>query len=569
MFDALSQAASQILRKEFSQGEATVEWSIPRERGRGDATTTAALALAKVVGKSPRDIAQILAKGLEGLEEIASVEVAGQGYVNVTLTPKALLSELLDSRKTHGKQRKKRASLKKPVLLDYSAPNIAKPLGIHHILSTVIGQAIANIYRSEGYPTVAINHLGDWGTQFGKVAVAMEKWGKGKDVSALGVDGLLDLYVKFHEESEKNPALEDEARAAFQRLEDGDERMRAFWQEVVRVTMLSVQKIYDRLHVSFDAVQGESFYEDKMEPVLEEGKRKKVFTKGEGGALIVEFPEETQLPPFMVVKSDGATLYSTRDLATIRYRMEEWHPQSILYVVDVAQKLHFEQLFATAKKLEWDVPHLEHVVFGRMRFSDKGMSTRKGNIVKLEDVLDEAVRRADQVIEEHRDTIQTDDRKELAEMMGIGAVVYGILSQNRKMDIVFDWKKMLSFEGNSAPYLQYTHARACSVLRKAGLQEEVSFPKEILELTPAERSLCHSLLSEPHVLEDAVSTNMPHKVATFLYQLAQDFNAFYNTEPILKAEGAVKQLRLALTQQAAAVLKRGAELLTMRVPDRM
>ncbi|MDD4318858.1 MAG: arginine--tRNA ligase [Candidatus Peribacteraceae bacterium] len=568
MFDALTTEAHKSLEKAFGPVLEEVQWQYPREAGRGDIATSAALSLAKKLGKQPREIAQVLAASLASVPDVERTEVAGAGYVNVWLKPQALLAALGASRKAQATKAKGHAKGKRPVIIDYSAPNIAKPLGIHHILSTVIGQSLANLYRSEGIPTVGINHLGDWGTQFGKLAVAMEKWGAGKTVASLGMDGLLALYVRFHEEAEKDPSLEQEALASFRKLEEGDDAMRTFWNEVVQATMASVQRIYDRLHVSFDAVQGESFYEDKMAPVIAEGKEKNVFVPGEEGALIVAFPEEEQLPPYMVVKSDGATLYATRDLATIRYRVDTWHPQAILYVVDVAQQLHFRQLFATASRLGWDVPHLEHVVFGRMRFADASMSTRKGNILKLEDVLDEAVRRAREVIAAHGETIQTDDEASLAEMMGVGALVYGILSQNRKMDIVFDWDKMLSFEGNSAPYLQYTHARARSVLRKAAVKK-TPFPKDVSALQPSERLLLKDLLLFPAAVEEARNTHMPHKLANHLYQLCQDFNAFYNIEPILKAEGDTRAFRLALTAETADVLRAGAELLTMRVPDRM
>lgn len=562
MFDALTTEAKRILSQKYGQ-DAEMFWLVPRELERGDASTSAALSLAKRVGKPPREIATALAEGLARLPGVEKADVAGGGYVNVMLTSDALLAELTVVGGAKGQSKGKA-----PVVIDYSAPNIAKPLGIHHILSTVIGQAIANIYRYEGYPVVAVNHLGDWGTQFGKLAVAMERWGGSEKVASLGLDGLLRLYVKFHDEAESDSSLEQEALAAFRKLEAGDADMRAFWKEVVETTMVSVQRIYDRLHVSFDAVQGESFYEDKMAPVLAEGKKSGVFHVGEGGALIAEFPPEKNLPPFMVVKSDGATLYSTRDLATVRFRIDQWHPEAILYVVDVAQSLHFQQLFDTVQQLGWDVPKLEHVVFGRMRFADASMSTRKGKVLKLEDVLDEAVRRADQVIEEHRETIQTDDRAALAEIMGIGAVVYGILSQNRKMDIVFDWKKALSFEGNSAPYIQYTYARSRSVLRK-GEVDEPPFPKKVPSLTHSERLLVRALLLFSGAVTDARENYMPHKLATYLYQLSQDFNAFYNSEPILKAEGPVRELRLALTALTASVLKVGAELLTLRVPERM
>ena len=454
------------------------------------------------------------------------------------------------------------------MIIDYSQPNIAKPLGVHHILSTVIGQCLCNLHRHLGTAVVGWNYIGDWGTQFGKLATAWEKWGKGKPVEKHTLDELLELYVRFHAEAEKNPALEDEARAAFLKLEKGDRKLRSFWEGVVRATKASLGAIYERLHVHFDTDIGESFYEDKMQSILEEGKKKQVFVKGEEGALVVLFEEESKLPPFLVQKGDGATLYATRDLAQIRYRIDTFHPQAILYVVDVAQQLYFRQLFAAAKRLDWELPQLEHVVFGRMRFAEKAMSTRKGTALKLEHVLDEAVTRAKEVIAEHRDSIQTDDEVALAEMMGTGALVYGILSQNRRMDLVFDWKKVLALEGNSAPYLQYTHARARSVLRKAGAKDE-TLPKDTSSLTASERVLFSVLLGFPEVLQEACTHRMPHMLANYLYRLCQAFNAFYNVEPILKASKDLRSLRLSLTSLTATVLKTGAELLTLRVPERM
>src|SRR3989344_6433433 len=434
-------------------------------------------------------IAETLSKALAKSSLIEKAEAVAPGYVNITLTPSALIKELGRTREA---QTARVAKKNKPVVVDYSQPNIAKPLGVHHILSTVIGQSLVNLYKHLGYETVSINHIGDWGTQFGKLAVAYKKWGK-KPIEKHSIDELLELYVRFHTEVEKDASLEDEGRATFKKLEEGDKELRAFWAAVVKITMESMEKLYERLHVHFDFTQGESFYEDKMAPIIDEGKKKKVFKVGREGALIVNFPEETELPPAIVVKADGSTIYLTRDLATARYRIDTWHPKAILYVVDVAQQLYFKQLFATLGQLEWELPTLEHVLFGRMSFGDKGMSTRKGNILKLEEVLDEAVKRADAIIKERGDAIQSDDPKELADMMGIGAVMYGILSQNRKMNMVFDWDKMLSFEGNSAPYLQYTHARTRSILRKAEM-ESCDLPEKIETLTEKERLLIGTLL---------------------------------------------------------------------------
>ncbi|ALM09996.1 MAG TPA: arginine--tRNA ligase [Candidatus Peribacter riflensis] len=564
MFEELAEKARIALCDKYSLKDLTVEWRRPQERSHGDAATTIALQLAKKLQKKPQEVAQVLCDALKASPDTERAEVAGAGYVNVHLKPMALLRELTKTEASCAPQ-KTRAG-EGPVIIDYSQPNIAKPLGVHHILSTVVGQCLCNLHRHLGYNIVGWNYIGDWGTQFGKLAVAWQKWGKGKPVQEHSLDELLELYVRFHAEAEKDEALENEARAVFLRLEQGDKELRAFWAGVVRVTKASLAAIYDRLHVHFDTDIGESFYEDKMQPILEEGRKKKVFVTGEDGALIVEFPEETTLPPFLVQKGDGATLYATRDLAQIRYRIDTYHPQAILYVVDVAQQLYFQQLFATVTRLDWDLPQLEHVLFGRMRFAEKAMSTRKGTVLKLEHVLDEAVVCAKEAIAEHRDSIQTDDEASLAEMMGTGALKYGILSQNRKMDLVFDWKKALSFEGNSAPYLQYTHARAQSVLRQA---DRAALPRDVAALTDRERALTGVLIEFPDVLQEACTQRMPHTLANYLYHLCQEFNSFYNSEPILKAEAGQKALRLALTALSAQVLKAGAELLTLRVPDRM
>ena len=564
MLTALTHAAEAFLRERTGE-ESRVSWQFPREAERGDLATSLPLSLAKKLQSNPMDIAAEFARILGAVEGVERAEALAPGYVNIWLTPRSLLEQLKTSEEATkpAKVRKKEA----PVIVEYSQPNIAKPLGIHHILSTVIGQSIANVYRHLGFNTVSVNHIGDWGTQFGKLAVAVQRWGT-KPIKDCTIDDLLGLYVKFHDEAEKDPSLEEAGREAFRKIEQGDKDLREFWKDVVDITMKSMNALYMRLHVEIEHAHGEAMYEKMMAPILEEGIRKGVFKPGEKGAVIVEFPEEMHLSTAVVQKADAATIYMTRDFAQIRYRIDRWHPQAMYYVVDVAQSLHFKQLFATVNLLGWELPHVEHIVFGRMRFADKSMSTRKGNILKLEDVLDEGVRRATAIIAERGETIQTDDPQALAEMMGVGALVYGILSQNRKMDIVFDWDKMLSFEGNSAPYLQYTHARARSVLRKANVKK-TSAPKGEVLLAPGDRLLVRTILQYPLVLEDARDTHLPHKLTNYLYQLAQDFNAFYNAQPILKAEEPQRSLRLHFTTLTADVLRSGAELLTLRVPDRM
>ncbi|MDD5054651.1 MAG: arginine--tRNA ligase [Candidatus Peribacteraceae bacterium] len=566
MFDLqnkLSGICEAEMKKKFGIST-TIHFSFSLDKGRGDLTTSAALSLAKQLKQSPQDVAKTIAQALKSVDGVENVSIAGPGFVNVMLAPATLSGELPSTLLVCSPQKNTKKT--SPVIIDYSAPNVAKPLGIHHILSTVIGQSLANLYRHLGFDTVSINHLGDWGTQFGKLAVAYERWGT-KKVEEHSIDELLALYVKFHDELATDASLETEGRAAFAKLEQGDTTLREFWKSVVGITMRSLDHLYERLHIHFDHTHGESFYEDKMATIVKEGKKKGVFLPGEGGGLIVRFPETDKLPTLIALKADGSTIYLTRDLATARYRIDTWHPQSILYVVDVAQQLYFKQLFATLGQLGWELPHLEHVLFGRMRFADKDMSTRKGNILKLEAALDEALLRAKTIISERGEKIQTDDPDGLAEMMGVGALVYGILSQNRKMDMVFDWKKMLSFEGNSAPYLQYTHARAKSVLRKGG--EEHPALTVATSLSPAERRLTKLLLMFGQTLEDARKDHLPHKLTNYLYDVCQAFNAFYNSDDILGASAEQRAFRLGVTSLTARVLKTGAEILTLRVPDRM
>ena len=562
MFSTLSQAAQTVLTQKFGVKDLEVSWERPQEAEHGDLATPIALQSAKQAGCSPKEIAEALCASLSKEVLVSKVEVAGPGYVNVFLTPDALIEALGSVRQACTAKVKNKEA---PVVLEYSGPNIAKPLGIHHILSTVIGQAIANIYDHQGYNVETVNHIGDWGTQFGKLYVAYTNWGD-KPVEECSVEDLLDLYVRFHDEAEKNPDLDDEARAAFTRLEQDDKEMKAFWKTAVDVSLKELFAMYERLHVRIEHQHAESLYADMMQSIIEEGQKKGVITEGKEGALIVEFPEESNMPPAIVLKGDGSTIYHTRDLATIRYRIEKFHPQSVLHVVDVAQQLYFEQLLQMGEMLWDDLPHWEHIIIGRMRFAEKSMSTRKGNIVRLEQVLDEAVKRADEVIEQHGEKIQTDDRDALSEMMGVGAVAYGVLSQNRRMDMVFDWDTFLSFDGNSAPYLQYTHARARSVVEKAG---GVSDPESVDELSEKERVLLNTLLQFDRVLEEARKAHMPHILANYLFTLCQDFNGFYNDSPILKAEGAQRTLRVYLTDLTASVLKTGASLLTLSVPDRM
>jgi len=565
VFKSLTSAAISEVQNEYGIDDVSINWRRPQDKSHGDISTAIALQLAKEVGKSPRDIAEKICTALGKDESVDRCEVAGAGYVNIWLKPNALISELINTEQSCSKTPKRDED---PIVIEYSGPNIAKPLGIHHVLSTVIGQAVSNLHTHLGYNVITVNHFGDWGTQFGKLSVAFDKWAE-KELSDHSIDDLLALYVRFHEEAEKDSSLDDVAREAFCKLEKGEKEITDFWKTVVEISLKAINELYDRLHVEIEYPHSESMYQDLMEPILKEGLKKNVFVEGDKGAVVVEFEEETGLSTAVVQKGDSATIYLTRDLAQIRYRIDTWHPKEINYVVDVAQSLHFKQLFKTVEMLGWELPNLDHILFGRMRFKDVEMSTRKGNILRLEQVLNEAVDRAGEKIKTHGDSIKTDNSDDLAEMMGVGSVVYGVLSQNRKMDMMFDWDKFLSFEGNSAPYLQYTHARTCSILRKSET-DNIHFPNLTDEtLETKERVLVGTLLQFSSALQDACDSKMPHVLANYLYQLCQDYNAFYNDLPILKAEGAMRDVRLALTSLTASVLKAGAKILTIRVPERM
>jgi len=546
----------------FDLEPASIEFSRPQHVQHGDLTTPIALQLSKQLGKSPRDIATELLPVVQQCALVEKCEIAGAGYINMWLAPCALMEELENTIRSASPQNIRDEA---PVIIEYSQPNIAKPLGIHHILSTVIGQSLVNLHKHLGYNTIAINHLGDWGTQFGKLAVALQTWGDMDDLEHYTLDTYLDLYVRFHEEVEDNPELEDQARAVFKQLEDGDNQLRNFWQTVVDTTMQEVGDIYKRLNVAFDHVHGESFYEDKMQPIIKEGSEKGVFSEGERGAIIAQFDDENT-PPAVIVKSDGATLYHTRDLATIDYRVNTWHPKAIYYVVDMAQELYFRQLFDIVDQLKWDLPTLEHVSMGRMRFADKSMSTRKGNIVRLNEVLDLAEKKAAEAIKAHGDAVHTTKPEELAVQIGIGSLIYGTLSQNRKQGMVFDWDRMLSFEGNSAPYIQYSFARTQSILRKAELEAVAT---DITALEADDRSLILTLLDLPNALQGALEALSPHILANYLYKLCQQFNTFYNNSPILKAAKELQQLRLYLTKLTGDVITCLSQILLVPLPASM
>lgn len=537
----------------------------------GHYATNVAMMIAGQVKKSPREVAEAILKALDQKLFVRS-EVAGPGFINLWIEQK-IYSDIVaglvrDSAKAI------RAELpvgltKGTMVIDYSHPNIAKPMGVHHLLSTIIGDSVKRTYRALGWKVVADNFIGDMGTQFGKLIHAIKKWGNMKEIEKDPIPALLKLYVQFHFEADKDVELDDEARAEYKKFEDGDSENRKMWEKIVEWSKLEIQPIYDRLGVEFDQMNGESFYEDKMQPILDEGRKKGVIVEGKEGAWIVpsQNPDE---PPAVIRKGDGATLYITRDLARIKYWEAEWHPDLMVNVVDVAQEFHFRKLFEVAEKLKLTPAKNIHVGFGRMQFKDGQMSTRKGNIIMLSQLLDEAEVRARKLIEEKKVELDEKGKAELARVVGVGSVKYNILHQNRAQNITFDWDKMLSFEGNSAPYLMYTIARMKSIFRKAGLTPEEAAKYKLVLSDDKETKVVLDLLAYPEMLSRAAREFRPSHLANWLYEMAQGFNAFYNDLPVLHAEEKkLRESRLLLTAATLALMQDAFGLLGLEEPEKM
>ena len=453
----------------------------------------------------------------------------------------------------------------KTICIDYSSINIAKPFHIGHLLTTAIGGSLYRIYKYLGYNAVGINHLGDWGTQFGKMIAAYLRWGDDADIEKRGVRALLDLYVRFHAEAEKDSALDDEGRAWFKKIEDGDEKALAIFGKFKEITLEEVKKVYDRLGITFDSYAGESFYNDKMQPVIDELRAKGLLTESEG-AEVVNL-DDYGMPPALILKSDGATLYATRDLAAAFYRKKTYDFYKCLYVVAYQQNLHFRQLFKVLELMGCDwAKDCVHVPFGMVSLEGQGaLSTRKGNVVFLDEVLDTAEKKALAVIEQKSPNLK--NKAEIAREVGVGAVVFGALANSRIKDIAFSYDKALSFDGETAPYLQYTHARCCSVIEKAG---EVNAAPDYSVLTDDDSfALATKLTAFDQTVVTAGDRYEPSVISGYLLDLAKLYNRFYLTSRVLGEPAPVQSARLALTRLTRDVLRTGLNLLLISAPTSM
>ena len=519
---------------------------------------------AKVLRMAPPKIAEAVAAAFDA-PETARVE-AVNGYLNFFLNrvnfAKGTLENVLVSGEKYGSSD---MGAGKTICLDYSSINIAKRFHIGHLSTTMLGHSLKRIYEHLGYKTVGINHLGDWGTQFGKMICAYKLWGSEEQVEKGGVNELTRLYVKFHAEAEEHPELEDEGRAWFKKIEDGDPEALRIFNWFKELTLRDTARVYDLLGVKFDSYAGESFYNDKMGRVIDELKAKNLLTISDG-ASIVDL-EKYNMPPCLILKKDGATLYATRDIAAALYRHDTYHFDKCLYVVAYQQDLHFRQWFKVLELMGYDwAKDCVHVAFGMISYEGQSLSTRKGNIVYLEDLLDQAQEKALKIIEEKSPNLE--NKAEVARQVGIGAVVYADLSNNRIKDIDFCWDRALNFDGETGPYVQYTHARCCSVLRKAA---ELSLPDpDYSALQDDEAQDCLRKLGRfPDVIKEAADKYEPSMITRAVTDLAQAYNKFYYEHRILDNDPAVAAARVALTRAMKSVIKTGLYLIGIEAPERM
>lgn len=525
--------------------------------------------LASRLRKSPQEIAVHLAQHLRPGPLLESARAAG-GYLNLTFNRQAYAGSVMDDlRRLGDRYGSSETGAHRSAVIDYSSPNIARPMSVGHLRSTIIGAALYNLFAFTGYRPVGVNHPADWGTQFGTLLYAVGTWLDRAAYAGDPIRELLRLYVQFDAEAEKDPSLRDRAREWSLRLEQGDPEARALWEEIVRYSMAEFSKIYDLLEVRFDYTLGESFYVDKTPEVIELAVRKGVAVEDQG-ALIVPLADVGIDTPLILRTSDGRTLYATRDLAAAIYRIRTFAPAQLIYAVGVDQRLYFRQLFATLRKLGFDGVTYAHVDFGMISLPEGRMSTRKGRVVFLEDVLQEAMTRARALVDEKNPELPEAERVEVARFVGVGAIKYADLSQNRVKNIVFDWERMLSLDGDSAPYLQYTYVRARSILRKGG-EVPVSAPFDgRAAATGEEWTLLKHLARFPEVVQEAAHAYHPHLVANYLFRLAQGFHAFYHEVPVLQADdAALRTSRMRLVEGVATVMRTGLGLLGIRVPERM
>lgn len=519
--------------------------------------------LAKVFRKAPPMIAVDLKEKIGCPEFLSRVEVLG-GYLNFFVDKSMFAKQIVENylaADNYGGPAEKNG---KTICIDYSSPNVAKNFHVGHLRTTIIGNSLNKIYSKLGYKVERINHLGDWGTQFGKLIVAYKNWGSKEAVEEQGIDELMRIYVKFHDEAEKDDSLNDEARAWFTKMEQGDEEALSIWKWFREISLKEFMRVYELLGIEFDSYAGESFYNDKMQPVIEELKQKGLI-KVSDGAQIVEL-EDYNMPPCLITKKDGSTLYATRDITAALYRKNTYDFEKCIYVTGLEQKLHFAQWFKVINLMGYDwSENLMHVPYGLVSLKGGKLSTRKGHVIYAEDILQEAIQKTRSIIEEKNPNIP--DKDEVAKMVGIGAVIFNDLYNQRIKDVIFDWEKLLNFDGETGPYVQYTYARAASVLRKIGDVPAI-YDYGVLS-DDASMALLKEIARYPQVVADAADKLEPFVVSRYAVALAQAFNKFYHDCQINVEDENVKYTRANIVIIVKAILKDALSLLGIDCPEQM
>ena len=549
-----------------STGIKDIEVFVPENEDFGDFSTNIAMVLAKKKDKDLKVVSGKLLNSLQNDNELEryfkKIDLVG-GFINFWIKDELLIDELKAINLKKDMYGREFVGKDKVVVIDYSAPNIAKRFSIGHLRSTIIGQALYNLYDFLGYKVIGDNHLGDWGTQFGVLLAEIEI--QKANVDRLSIDDLEKMYVNFHKRQENDPKLHNKAKEWFKKLEEGDKKARKIWNKTIELSLNEFNKIYDLLGVKIDYAYGESFYEDKMVEVVQELKEKGI-TKKSKGAWIVEYKD---LPPAMILKSDGTTTYFTRDLATIKYRLANWNPDIFIYEVGSDQTLHFRQLFEAVRLLGWiKNQELKHVGHGLYRLKEGKMSTRKGTTIKLEAILDASIRKAREIIEKSETSrgLEKEEINDVSNKVGIGAIKYFDLMHQPSSDIVFDWNKVFVLEGNSGPYLQYTFARTNSILGKSKYNGN-SFKDENIKLNNGEISVLRMISKFSNYLLLASESCSPNILCSYLFGLAQKYNTFYNNHKIIDGEN--EEFRVLLTKSVGQILKNGLNILGIETPTRM
>ena len=519
--------------------------------------------LAKIYRKAPQMIAQELKEKIGDVDFLSKIEVQG-GYLNFFVDKEQFARHIVENYLNTGEYGHSDEGAGKTICIDYSSPNVAKNFHVGHLRTTIIGNSLHKIFKKLGYNVVRINHLGDWGTQFGKLIVAYKKWGSKESIEKNGISELMSIYVKFHEEAEKEPSLNDEARAWFTKMEHGDEEALSIWKWFLDISLKEFMRVYDILGMEFDSYNGESFYNDKMGAVIDELKEKGLITVSEG-AQIVDL-EAYNMPPCLITKKDGSSLYATRDIAAALYRQNTYHFTKCLYVTGLEQKLHFAQWFKVIELMGYDwYKGLVHIPYGLVSLKSGKLSTRKGNVLYAEDILNESIQKIREIIAEKNPDLP--DKETVAKQVGIGAIIFNDLYNQRIKDVLFDWDKLLNFDGETGPYVQYTYARAASVMRKVG---EIPLTIDYSVLTDdASMALLKEISRFPEVIKEASEKYEPCVVARYAVALAQAFNKFYHDCQINVSDENIKFTRANIVRIVKNIIKDALDLLGISCPEQM